>query len=76
MVYIADSENNRLRRMDASGVSTVAGDGTSGFRDGEAKAAKFAAPYRLAVDGAGRVYISDSKNARIRMYVPSSPTTP
>jgi sugar lactone lactonase YvrE len=53
-LYIADSSNNRIRRVSPSGtITTVAGSGVSG-------------PSGLAVDSGGNLYISDSNNNRIR----------
>lgn len=67
-VYIGDTANNRVRRVDAvTGViTTVAGTGTSGFTGdgGLATAAKISSPARLAVDAAGNLYFGDG--ARVR----------
>lgn len=69
-IYIADTGNNRVRKVDAiSGViSTVAGDGTAGAGgDGFAAAlAQLNGPAGVAVDGTGVVYIADSLNHRVR----------
>ncbi len=69
-LYIADSSNNRIRKVDTDGdISTVAGDGTAGF-DGDGAAAASAQlnnPYGVAVDRDGNLYIADSSNNRIRM---------
>jgi len=59
-LYIADTENHAIRRVDSSGViTTVAGDGTRG--DG----ARLARPHGVFVDPNGAVYIADSENNRI-----------
>jgi len=64
-VYVADRENHRIRKITANGVvSTIAGNGTSGFADGAA--AQFNGPRGVAVDSAGNVYVADSGNNRIR----------
>ncbi len=68
-VYIADSEAERIRRVDVSGVITVvAGDGTAGHAgdDGPATAARLRHPTDVAVDGLGNLYIADEGNHRIR----------
>ncbi len=68
-VYIADSYNNRIRKVNTSGIiSTVAGNGTSGFSGdtGAATAAKLNLPYSVTVDGSGVMYIADEFNHRIR----------
>lgn len=56
-------------------VSTVAGDGTSGFQDGAAASAKFKNPYAVAVDSAGKIYVSDASNHRIRVIANGQVTT-
>ena len=74
-VYVADTGNERIRKItetekvDNDGnkiwkVSTLAGDGTYGYRDGTA--AKFNSPYGVAVDESGNVYVADLVNHRIR----------
>ena len=68
-LYIADTWNNRIRKVDAAGViSTVAGDGTRdyGGDGGAAVAAQLDSPTGVAVDGAGNLYIADTFNHRIR----------
>ena len=65
-LYIADRNNNRIRKVDAAGViSTVAGGG-SGGDGGPAVAAYLNSPRGVAPDGAGNLYIADSSNNRIR----------
>ena len=68
-VYIADSGNERIRRIDPSGtISTVAGTGVPGYSGdgGPAIAAQFDGPRGLAGDGAGNLYVADDNNNRIR----------
>ncbi len=68
-LYIADTDNHRVRKVDAAGfIATVAGDGTAGFGGdgGPAAAAQLRFPRGVAVDGAGSLYIADSSNHRIR----------
>jgi uncharacterized protein (TIGR03437 family) len=68
-VYIADSMNNRVRKVDSSGiVTTVAGNGSvgSGGDGGPATSATLFTPAGLAVDGAGNLFIADSGNSRVR----------
>ena len=69
-VYIADSNNNRIRKIDAStgNISTVAGTGSSGFSGdgGAAASAELNFPRGVAVDAAGNIYIGDTINHRIR----------
>ncbi len=68
-VYIADGQNNRIRKVNTAGtISTYAGNGTAGFSgDGmAANAAEISSPEGIAVDTFGNVYISDFGNNRIR----------
>ncbi len=68
-VYITDSYNNRVRKVDTAGrISTVAGTGTAGFSGdgGLATQAGLDHPYGVAVDAFGDVYITDSYNDRVR----------
>ncbi len=69
-VYIADSENNRLRKLDIETgiVSTVAGSPTSqqGRKDGTTDVALLANPRHAIFDDAGNLYITDTGNSRIR----------
>lgn len=65
-VYVADSSNDVIRKIDATGkVSTFAGSGTKGFADGSAKVARFNYPYSVAVSGT-TLYVADTQNHRIR----------
>ena len=68
-LYIVDSFNNRIRKVDATGtITTIAGTGEYGFGGdgGPASQAQFREPYGVAVDGLGNLYIGDSFNQRIR----------
>ncbi len=69
-VYIADAGNNRIRRINTSGViSTVAGNGAGRFAgdDGQAATASINIPSDVALDAAGTLYIADSGNNRVRV---------
>jgi hypothetical protein len=68
-VLVADSGNNRIRMLsaDLQQVSTVAGDGGWGHRDGGAVQAQFHSPNGLALLPDGRVLVVDKNNHRIRM---------
>ena len=68
-LYIADSSNNRIRKVDATGtITTIAGTGEFGFSGdgGPASEAQLYSPRGVAVDGAGNLYIADTRNNRIR----------
>ncbi len=83
-LYIADSNNNRIRKVSGGVITTVAGGGSSGLGDnGPATNAQLSGPGNIAVDAAGNLYIADVGNNRIRVLSPTgssctysvSPTT-
>jgi hypothetical protein len=68
-VYVADTDNHRIRKVDAEGkISTLAGTGTAGFSGdkGLATNAQLSGPQGVATDGLGNVFIADTENHRIR----------
>jgi uncharacterized protein (TIGR03437 family) len=68
-VYIADTGNNRIRRIATDGtITTIAGGDAFGFGGdgGPASAAVLNSPLNLALDSAGNIFFSDSGNYRIR----------
>ena len=72
-VYIADTANHIIRRMNSSGaVVTLAGmAGFTGTADGTGSEARFNSPQGVAVDGAGNVYVADTFNHTIRVISPT-----
>jgi hypothetical protein len=67
-MYIADTQNNRVRMIANGVITTIAGNGTYGFSgdNGPATNAQLATPVAVAVDPAGNLYIADINNFRIR----------
>ncbi|MGD0648786.1 MAG: Ig-like domain repeat protein [Acidobacteriaceae bacterium] len=67
-VYIADTNNHRIREITNGTITTVAGDGEELYAgdDASAKAAALDSPTSVAVDASGNVYIADRLNQRIR----------
>ena len=67
-LYIADSSNDRIRKVANGVITTVVGTGTPGFAgdNGPATSAELSAPNGVAVDSAGNLYIADYYNNRIR----------
>ena len=77
-LFIADSSNHRIRKVDPSGIiSTVAGTGERGFSVGYGPAvqAMLSFPTGVAVDTAGNLYIADYENRRVRRVDPSGTIT-
>ncbi|HVA97818.1 MAG TPA: T9SS type A sorting domain-containing protein [Bacteroidia bacterium] len=68
-IYIADANNNLIRKVNTSGViSSFAGTGTSGFSGdrGVATLARLNVPMSVYADASGNIYIADYNNVRIR----------
>jgi DNA-binding CsgD family transcriptional regulator/sugar lactone lactonase YvrE len=69
-LYIADSGNNRVRRVDLAGViTTIAGSGEVGYSGDShsATSAKLNLPAALAIDRSNDLYLADSGNNRMRL---------
>ena len=73
-VYIADTFNNRIRKITPAGIiSTVAGSGVGGYAGdgGPAILARLHSPQAVAVRADGALVIADTVNNRIRLVTPS-----
>jgi uncharacterized protein (TIGR03437 family) len=73
-LYIADSGNNRVRKVDPTGIiTTVAGTANNGFSGdgGPAVEAELNFPAGVITDGTGGVYVADRLNSRIRVIAAS-----
>ena len=70
-VWVADSYNHRLKRLnlETCSIQSVAGTGTAGFQDGSGPQGQFSEPGGLAVDSTNtKVYVCDTNNSLIRVY--------
>src|ERR1700722_13281370 len=68
-ILISDAGNNRVRKINTSGViSTIAGNGSAGYNGDNiaATAASLSSPQQIALDASGNLYIADFQNQRIR----------
>lgn len=76
-LYVADTNNNSIRKITSAGVvSTVAGKaGTFGSADGEKADARFNFPNGLSLDAGGNIYVADELNHTIRKVTPSGTVT-
>lgn len=72
-IYLADPFNHRIRKINTSGqVSTIAGSGIPGFKNGTGVAAQFNRPGGIAIDKDGNLYIADNSNFRVRKITVSA----
>jgi len=92
-LYVADKDNNRIRKLTPNAektsytVSTIAGDGTAGHRDGPGiepdpdpdpdtdTGARFNQPHGMATDSSGNLYVASYVNHRIRKLKPNEEKT-
>jgi sugar lactone lactonase YvrE len=77
-LYIADTANNRIRKVSTDGtITTVAGSGAGSFQGdgGPATNAGLYMPSGVAVDSAGNIFIDDAGDYRIRMVTPDGTIT-
>lgn len=72
-VYIADQDNNAIRKITPLGanwvVTTIAG-GTQGSLDGTNAGAQFFGPSGIALDSSGTLYVTDQYNSTLRQITP------
>ncbi len=73
-LYVVDQNNNEIRKIVISSgvVTTLVGSTTAGSANGTGTAASFNAPYGIACDGNGNLYVADQLNNEIRKIVISS----
>lgn len=75
-LYVADTGNHAIRKVTPEGVvTTLAGTGKPGWRDGPGAQAQFDGPMGLAIDPAGRVIVADAYNDRVRAIAPDGQVT-
>lgn len=70
IIYVADTGNHVIRKIAGGRVSTYAGTGRPGYRDGLGGQAQFNMPGGLAVDKSGNLYVADTLNNVIRKITP------
>jgi uncharacterized protein (TIGR03437 family) len=75
-VYIADTENHRVRKVSPAGIiTTIAGSDPAAGDGGPATSALLFHPAGVAVDASGAAYVSDTLNNRIRQISPGGVIT-
>jgi alpha-tubulin suppressor-like RCC1 family protein len=77
VLYVADTQNNSIRKISNGTVSTLAGPSGGGYGgnpSGDVNAvgsdARFSGPQGVAIDGSGNVFVADSGNAKIKKITP------
>lgn len=75
-IYVCEPMQHRIRKISVAGqVTTLAGNGTAGYAEGQGSAARFNEPRDLAVDMNGNVFVTDRGNRRIRKISPDGTTS-
>jgi sugar lactone lactonase YvrE len=75
-LFVADQGNHRIRKIAPDGVvSTFAGTGDAGAKNGDRLSATFRHPEGLAFDAAGNLFVADRDNHRIRKIAPDGAVT-
>jgi len=73
-LYVTD--NNQIRKVSPDGtVTTFAGSGVQGYKDGKGTDAQFAHPYGITIDAADNLIVADHINSRIRKIAPDGTVT-
>jgi hypothetical protein len=74
--YLVDVYNSSIRKISPTGkVSTFAGAGVYGFKDGTGEQAQFANPRDVAIDHDGNLFVTDAGNYRVRKITPAGEVT-
>ena len=75
-LLVADTNNHRIRKVDAGGVVTLfAGSGSASFLNGAATSARFNSPQSVALGASGAVLVADTGNRRVRRILAGQVTT-
>lgn len=75
-LYVADRNNNVIRKITPGGVvTTFAGGATTYSQDGVGSGASFASPSQLAIDASGNIYVADVQSSTIRKITPTGVVT-
>jgi sugar lactone lactonase YvrE len=75
-IYVADSYNDRIRMITRRGeVSTIAGQGTPGYADGDRNSALFDTPSGIALANDNSLIVADTGNDRLRRISPEGNVT-
>ncbi|ASU35653.1 T9SS type B sorting domain-containing protein [Mucilaginibacter xinganensis] len=70
-LYVADSKNNRIRKITPGGLVTTVAGKFVGSADGNGTSASFNNPTGITIDGGGNLYVADTFNNLIRKINPA-----
>ncbi|MEI6949753.1 NHL repeat-containing protein [Paraflavisolibacter sp. H34] len=74
-IYVVERFRHRVRKIAGGMVTTLAGTGEAGLKDGAGKEARFYQPRQVAVDGDGNLFLADGDNRCIRKITPAGEVT-
>lgn len=74
-LYVADTENHRIRKVTPAGEVTTLAGSAAGSADGQGTAAQFHTPQDIALATDGNLYVADSDNRSIRKVTPGGAVT-
>lgn len=74
-VFVADTNNHKIRKISTTGIVTTFAGSTFGFADGTGTNAKFYAPLGIAIDSNNNLFVTDSYNYKVRKITPSGVVT-
>ena len=75
VLYIAETGQNRIVKLQSGKLEAVAGSGVTGYVDGSVEEAVFASPQAIAVADDGTIYVSDTGNSAVRKIKDGQVTT-
>lgn len=74
-IIVLEFGNQRISKIDSSGVISLVAGGIRGFADGVGGAARFRDPFNIALDASGNIIVGDYGNHRIRKVTPAGVVT-
>lgn len=65
-LFVADSRNNKIRKISPLGLVTTVAGTTQGFNDGDVSIAQFNNIIYITIDPQGNLYVTEASNNKIR----------